>query len=129
MSQLILAYKLWIALGAINAFLAVGFGAFGAHGLKAKLTAQMLAVYQTGVEYHMAHALGLVLIGVMSLHFPESVWLKTSAGLLLLGIILFSGSLYILSMTGIRQLGMITPIGGLAFLLGWLCLFVAIVKT
>lgn len=106
-------------LGAINAFLCVAFGAFGAHGLKQRLTADMLAVYQTGVQYHFYHALGLVAVGLMLLHFPASKPLALSGWLMLAGIALFSVSLYALSLTGIRGLGAITPLGGVAFLSGW----------
>lgn len=106
-------------LGAVNAFLCVAFGAFGAHGLKQRLAADMLAVYQTGVQYHFYHALGLVLVGLMLLHFPASKPIVLSGWLMLTGIVLFSVSLYALSLTGIRGLGAITPLGGVAFLSGW----------
>ena len=86
-------------------------------------------VYQTGVQYHFYHALGLLVIGVVALHLPASSWLKWSGWLMFSGIILFSGSLYMLALTNIRWLGAITPIGGTAFILGWSCLTVAIVKS
>ncbi|WP_097066422.1 DUF423 domain-containing protein [Nitrosovibrio sp. Nv4] len=111
--------RTFIMLGAINAFLCVAFGAFGAHGLKQRLAADMLAVYQTGVQYHFYHALGLVLVGLMLLHFPASKPIVLSGWLMLAGIVLFSVSLYALSLTGIRGLGAITPLGGVAFLSGW----------
>ncbi|MEM7019295.1 MAG: DUF423 domain-containing protein, partial [Pseudomonadota bacterium] len=121
--------KLFILLGAINAFLAVGLGAFGAHGLKERLSEDMLAVYQTAVQYHMFHALGLILIGVISVEAIQAAYLKGAGWLLFVGIILFSGSLYCLSISGIRILGAITPFGGLCFLAGWLVLAWAAFKS
>ena len=114
--------RIFLMLGAINAFLCVAFGAFGAHGLKQKLSIDMLAVYQTGVQYHFYHSLGLVVVGLVLLHFPKSKYIKLSGWLMLVGIILFSTSLYALSITEIRTLGAITPFGGLAFLSAWLLL-------
>ena len=111
--------KTFLILGAINAFLCVAIGAFGAHGLKEKLSADMLAVYQTAVQYHFYHALGLVAVGLVLLHFPESRPVAWSGWTMLAGIVLFSGSLYVLSLTGVRWLGAITPLGGVAFLLAW----------
>jgi len=112
----------FIIIGAICAALAVAFGAFGAHALKAKLEPGALAVFQTGVEYHFYHALGLILIGLL-LNSPQAPsGAKTAGWLLLAGIVLFSGSLYALSLSGQRMLGMITPFGGMAFILGWLWL-------
>ena len=120
--------KITIILGSINAMLAVILGAFGAHGLKSRLTEDLLAVYQTGVQYHFYHSLGLILIGVIAWQMPGSVWLKWSAWIMLAGIVLFSGSLYLLALTNMRWLGMITPIGGIAFIVAWLLLLVAAVK-
>ncbi len=111
--------RLWLLLGSLNMALVVMLGAFGAHGLKSMLSSQMLTVYQTGVHYHALHALGLLLLGAVALHW-DSPWLHRGAWLLLAGIVLFSGSLYLLSVSGIRALGMITPLGGTAFILGWL---------
>lgn len=108
--------------------LAVAIGAFGAHGLKSHLSAEMIQIYKTGVEYHFYHGLGLLLIGVIAFSFP-SEYLKWSAIFLTVGIILFSGSLYILSITGIKWLGAITPFGGLSFIAGWVLLFVAVLKN
>jgi len=121
--------KLFLILGGINAALVVMLGAFGAHGLKAKLTAEMLAVYQTGVHYHLFHALGLLAIGIVATQIADSVWLKWSGWLILLGIILFSGSLYVLSVSGLRWLGMVTPFGGVAFIAAWIVFVIAIVKS
>jgi uncharacterized membrane protein YgdD (TMEM256/DUF423 family) len=111
--------RTFLMLGAVNAFLCVALGAFGAHGLKQRLTIDMLAVYQTGVQYHFYHALGLVAVGLVLLHFPKSRLVAVSGWLMLAGIILFSVSLYVLSLTGIRGLGAITPLGGVAFLTAW----------
>ena len=122
-------HKLFITLGSINAMLAVMLGAFGAHGLKSRLTAELMAIFQTGVQYHFYHAFGLILIGIIAMHFPGSVWLKWSGWVMLTGIVLFSGSLYMLALTNLRWLGAITPIGGLAFIIAWLVLIVAILKS
>jgi len=117
--------RLFIACGAAAAMLAVILGAFGAHGLKARLGAELLTTWQTAVEYHFYHGLGLILVGILALHLPGSPWLRWSGGAMLAGILLFSGSLYLLALTGIRWLGAITPLGGLAFILAWLLLLVA----
>ncbi|MEW9670404.1 DUF423 domain-containing protein [Ammoniphilus sp. 3BR4] len=109
----------FVAIGAINAFLTVALGAFGAHGLKGKITEDMLTVYQTGVQYHMFHSLGLISIGILGGKLASTAMLTWSGWALLVGIILFSGSLYVLSLSGIRVLGAITPFGGVAFLIGW----------
>jgi len=121
--------KLFLALGGINAALVVMLGAFGEHGLKAKLTAEMLAVYQTGVHYHLFHALGLLAVGLVATQIAESVWLKWSGWLMLAGIVLFSGSLYVLSVSALRWLGMITPFGGMAFILAWALFVTAVLKA
>jgi len=121
--------KLFLILGGINAALVVMLGAFGAHGLKARLTAEMLAVYQTGVHYHLFHALGLLAVGLVASQIADSVWLKWSGWLMLAGIILFSGSLYVLSVSGLRWLGAVTPFGGFSFIVAWVLFVVAILKT
>jgi uncharacterized membrane protein YgdD (TMEM256/DUF423 family) len=106
---------------------AVAIGAFGAHGLKAHLTAEMLQTYKTGVEYHFYHSLGLLLVGVLSLSIPSNL-LNWSAIFLVTGIILFSGSLYVLAISGIKWIGAITPVGGLSFIAGWIFLFLSVLK-
>ena len=121
--------KLFLILGGINAALVVMLGAFGAHGLKARMTVEMLAVYQTGVHYHLFHALGLLAVGIVALHTVDSVYLKWAGWLMLAGIILFSGSLYVLSVSGLRWLGMVTPFGGLAFIAAWIVFVIAIAKS
>jgi uncharacterized membrane protein YgdD (TMEM256/DUF423 family) len=113
--------KTFLLLGAVAGFLAVTLGAFGAHALRGKLTPEMLAVFQTGVQYHMYHALALILVAGVLGHI--SGWLVQTAGwCFVAGIVLFSGSLYLLALTGVTILGAITPIGGLFFLAGWACL-------
>ena len=116
-------------LGALNAFFAVAAGAFGAHGLKTRVSPEMLATFETGARYHMYHALALFAVA----------WLTTRAGaggagvklagvggwMFLAGIVLFSGSLYAYSLTGVRSLAYITPVGGLAFLAGWILVAIA----
>ena len=123
------AAKLFLALGGAAALLAVALGAFGAHGLKSRLPADMLAVYQTGVQYHMYHTLALFGLGLLTLHFPSHTLLRFSGYLFLAGIVLFSGSLYVLALSGIRWLGAITPLGGVAFLTGWALLAWSMLRT
>ena len=112
-----------IGLGAVLMALAVVLGAFGAHGLEGKITPERMEVFRTGVQYHLIHALGLVAIGVLAAQ--RGVWsgsLGSAYGLLAIGILLFSGSLYVLALGGPRWLGPVTPIGGLCFIVGWLML-------
>lgn len=106
----------------------VALGAFGAHGLKTKLAADMLQVYQTGVEYHFYHALGILLIGVIAGFYPNASGVQWAGWALFVGILLFSGSLYVLALSGIKWLGAITPIGGLAFIIGWVMLVVSLYR-
>lgn len=117
--------KIYLLIAAINGFLAVALGAFGAHGLKQKLSADMLAVYQTGVQYHFYHTLALFGVALLLQQLPQSAALRWSALLFVVGIVIFSGSLYVLAISGVRWLGAITPIGGVAFLAGWILLAVA----
>src|SRR5437868_11103860 len=113
-----------LLMGAVAGLIAVGFGAFGAHGLRGRLTPEMLAVFETGVRYHMYHALALLLTAALAPRFPGRA--MAAAGWLFAGgIVLFSGSLYLLAVTGVTVLGAITPIGGVAFLAGWLSLIIA----
>lgn len=107
--------------------LAVALGAFGAHGLKSQLSTDMLQTFKTGVEYHFYHALGLLLIGILAVSYPSEL-VKWAAILLTAGIILFSGSLYVLAISGIKWLGAITPLGGISFIAGWLLLFLSVWK-
>jgi uncharacterized membrane protein YgdD (TMEM256/DUF423 family) len=121
--------KLFLILGGVNAALVVVLGAFGAHGLKARITAEMLAMYQTGVHYHLFHALGLLVIGIVAAQVVDSVYLKWAGWLMLVGIILFSGSLYLVSVGGMRWLGIVTPFGGLAFIAAWILFVLALIKA
>lgn len=121
--------RLFLLLGAANGFLAVAFGAFGAHGLEDRLSPEQLAVYGTGVEYHTTHALGLLAVGIIAHWLPNAATLRWAGWLFLLGIVLFSGSLYLLSVTGLSWLGMVTPFGGTAFLAGWIFLAAAALKV
>lgn len=111
--------KLFLALGALFALAAVAIGAFGAHGLKARLAPEMLAVYRTGVEYHFYHALGLLLVGLAFFALEDSTALRASGWLMATGIVLFSGSLYALALSGQKWLGAVAPLGGSAFILAW----------
>lgn len=116
--------RLWLLLSAFAGFTGVALGAFAAHGLKGRLTPEYLAVFQTGTHYQMIHALALFGVGLLALHMPgRSV--NLAGGAFAVGILLFSGSLYLLTLSGIGKLGMITPFGGVAFLIGWLCLGLA----
>lgn len=110
--------------GALNAFLAVACGAFAAHVLKQRLDEYYLAIFDTGAEYQMYHALALVLTGILYGLQPQAM-LSAAAWCFFAGIILFSGSLYTLALTGIKWLGMITPIGGLCLLAGWVLLAIS----
>ncbi|WP_445488946.1 DUF423 domain-containing protein [Niallia sp. 03133] len=120
--------KTFIIIGAINAFLAVALGAFGAHGLEGKISAKYLEIWKTAVTYQMFHSTGIFIIGLLMMKFPQSGLLNWSGWLMLAGIILFAGSLYVLAVTQISVLGAITPIGGVAFLTAWLLLIIATVK-
>ena len=123
------AAKVLLAAGGLAALAAVALGAFGAHALKGRLTPEMLAVWHTAVEYHVFHALGLLAVGLVAAQLPESALLKWSGWLMLAGIVLFSGSLYALALTGVRWLGAVTPAGGTAFLAAWALLVIAILRA
>lgn len=120
--------RLILLSGAIFLSVAVVLGAFGAHGLKSKISPEMLEVYQTGVQYHFYHALGLLLIGVLTQQMSSGL-LGWAALFLTLGIFLFSGSLYVLAISGIKWLGAITPLGGVSFIAGWILLAIAVWKN
>ena len=109
----------FLLLGALNGFLAVAFGAFAAHGLKGVLSSGLLDVFQTGVEYQALHALALLAVGMLGTGSGESAALRLAGWAFATGILLFSGSLYLLALTDARWLGAVTPLGGSAFLLGW----------
>jgi uncharacterized membrane protein YgdD (TMEM256/DUF423 family) len=107
------------ALGAIHALLAVMLGAFAAHGLKARLSEEMLNVFETGVRYHMYHGIGMLLLALAADRLGSSQPIRWAARLMHAGIFLFSGSLYVLSLTDVKWLGAITPLGGVAFIVAW----------
>lgn len=111
--------QLLLRTGAALALLGVVLGAFGAHALKNSLGAEMLAIYQTGVQYHLIHALGIVLIAILASTQPAWKRLIMAGWLMSIGVLLFSGSLYLLAATGVRALGAITPLGGLCFIVAW----------
>jgi len=114
----------FLMLAAFFGFTGVALGAFAAHGLKSRLTAEYLAIFHTGVTYQLVHTLALLGVALLATQIPGR--LITWAGVsFAIGILLFSGSLYLLTMTGISKLGIITPFGGLAFLVGWFCLGLA----
>jgi uncharacterized membrane protein YgdD (TMEM256/DUF423 family) len=116
--------RLFFTLGTLSAFVAVAAGAFGAHALKTRLAPDLLAVFEVAVRYQMYHALALIVCAWAADRWPGT--LPTSAGwLFVAGTLIFSGSLYALSLTGVRWLGALTPLGGVAFLAGWLCLAAA----
>ncbi|MGS2777345.1 DUF423 domain-containing protein [Robertmurraya sp. GLU-23] len=120
--------KTFIIIGAINAFLAVALGAFGAHGLEGRVEQKYLEIWKTGVTYQMFHATGLLIVGVLLGRLPANSLLSWSGWMMLIGIILFSGSLYVMTLTKISILGAITPLGGLSFLAAWILIIVAAVK-
>jgi uncharacterized membrane protein YgdD (TMEM256/DUF423 family) len=113
--------RLFFGLGALSAGLAVALGAFAAHGLRSRVSAEALAAFETGARYHMYHALALLAVAWASARWP-SAGMSAAGWLFVAGTLLFSGSLYLLAVTSVRALGAITPLGGLAFILGWLAL-------
>jgi uncharacterized membrane protein YgdD (TMEM256/DUF423 family) len=114
----------FLMLAAFFGFTGVGLGAFAAHGLKNRLSAEYLAIFQTGVTYQLVHTLALLSVALLATQIPGRLvtWAGASFAI---GILLFSGSLYVLTLTGVSKLGIITPFGGLAFLIGWFCLGLA----
>jgi uncharacterized membrane protein YgdD (TMEM256/DUF423 family) len=116
--------RMFLFIGALMGLVGVGLGAFGAHGLRGRLSPEMLAVFETGVRYQMYHALALLFVSALAARMDG--WLIHAAGWsFTVGIVLFSGSLYLLAVTGVRILGAITPLGGVAFILGWAFLVAA----
>jgi len=120
--------RLFFSLGAASAFLAVAAGAFGAHALKTRLSPDAFNVFEVGARYHMYHALALLLAAWAASRWPGPA-ISLAGGLFVAGTLLFSGSLYVLSLTGLRWLGAVTPFGGLAFLAGWACLAWGVWRT
>jgi uncharacterized membrane protein YgdD (TMEM256/DUF423 family) len=118
----------WFAVGAFAATIGVTLGAFGAHALKLRVTEDLLAVFETGVRYQMYHALALLAVAWAATRWPGP-WINASGWLFTLGILIFCGSLYLMTFTGVRWLGAITPIGGLCFILGWIAMAVAALRA
>lgn len=118
----------FLLLGAISAFIGVAAGAFGAHGLEARLSADLLAVYETGVRYELFHAVALLFVGLAAERWPAARW-GTTGWMFLVGTVLFSGSLYALALTGERWLGAVTPLGGVCFLAGWIFAAMAALRS
>jgi uncharacterized membrane protein YgdD (TMEM256/DUF423 family) len=116
--------RTFLLIGSIFGFLGVAFGAFGAHALKSRLSTEMLAVFETGVRYQMYHAFAVLIVAAAIGHLGDARLLGIAGWFFVAGVLLFSGSLYALALTGTGMLGMITPIGGLLFLIGWVCLAV-----
>ena len=114
----------WFGVGAIAGAIGVVLGAFGAHGLRSRVDADLLAVFETGVRYHMYHSLALLAVGWAASRWPGT-WVSASGWLFLVGIVVFCGSLYVMTLTGARWLGAVTPLGGVAFIAGWIALAVA----
>jgi uncharacterized membrane protein YgdD (TMEM256/DUF423 family) len=123
------AARLFIVVGAVLAALAVLCGAFGAHALKSRLHADMLAVWHTAVEYHFYHALGLLLVGLITARLPGSAMIRWAGGLILAGVVLFSGSLYALVFMDDRALGAVTPVGGVLLMAAWGLLAAGVVRA
>ncbi|MBE9539173.1 MAG: DUF423 domain-containing protein [Proteobacteria bacterium] len=121
--------KLFITMAACSGMFAVVFGAFGAHALKNRLDDYALGVFETAVQYHFYHSLALLAVGILALSLPDSSLLRSSGWLFAVGLVVFSGSLYVLSLSGVHWLGAITPIGGLALIAGWACLAAAAWKS
>ncbi len=121
--------RVFLALGSLSGGLAVLLGAFGAHALRARLTSVQLTNFETGVRYQMYHALALLAVGLLMLNRPGASLLAVSGWLFAAGTILFSGSLYLLALSGQRWLGAVTPLGGLAFIAGWACLLLASLRS
>ncbi|MDO9138712.1 MAG: DUF423 domain-containing protein [Methylobacter sp.] len=118
----------FLLLGALSALVGVAMGAFGAHGLKAILSPELLTIYQTGATYQMYHALGLIAIALFHRQAPDSKLLHWAGWLMFIGILLFSGSLYLLALLNLKWLGMITPLGGVCFITAWLLLSIFAAK-
>lgn len=118
--------KLLLLLASFTGFTGVALGAFAAHGLRSRLPENLLGAFQTGVQYQLLHTAALMGVALLLLRWPEATLFKSAGALLVLGMLLFSGSLYLMALTGVTKLGIITPFGGVAFLLGWLCLGIGV---
>lgn len=121
--------KLFLACGSLLLALAVALGAFGAHIVQDMLTPERYEIYQTAVEYHFYHSIGLLIVGLTALHFTDAILLKWSGWSFFSGVVIFSGSLYLLTLTETAWLGAITPIGGIGFIAGWVFLAIAVFRS
>ncbi|MGB0722135.1 MAG: DUF423 domain-containing protein [Gammaproteobacteria bacterium] len=121
--------RLFMTLGALNGAIAVAMGAFGAHGLRGRIDERLFAAYQTGAHYHLVHALALVVVGLLLFYRPVGIAGRLAAWSMVVGMVLFSGSLYLMAITGTRWLGAITPLGGTALILAWVALATAAWKA
>lgn len=117
--------RIFLAIASTLGGISVVFGAFASHALKDRLSAGSLAIWETGTKYQMYHALALMLVALLLSNFPRSMLLVVAGYAFIAGIFIFSGSLYVLSLTGIKWLGAITPVGGMGLIIGWLCLVLA----
>lgn len=122
------AARTFLLLGCACALVAVAAGAFGAHALENRLSPERVATWETGARYHFYHSIGLLVVGLLGLHVGDAARLRWAGWSMFAGILLFSGSLYVLSLSGLSYLGAVTPFGGVAFLLGWLLLASAVAK-
>lgn len=121
--------KWLLMLASLSGFTGVALGAFAAHGLRGKLPENLLNAFQTGVSYQLWHTMALIGVALLLLRGPDSALLKTSGVLFAVGIVLFSGSLYLLALSGLGKLGMVTPLGGVTWLVAWFCLGLGIWRT
>ena len=117
--------RIFLAIASMFGGISVVLGAFASHALKDRLSTNSLAIWSTGTQYQMYHALALMLVAILVSRFPDSTLLTVAGYAFIIGTFIFSGSLYALTLTGIKWLGAITPIGGMAFIVGWLCLALA----
>ncbi len=119
---------LFIQVGIVSAGLSVILGAFAAHALKSKISSDMLSIFEVGVRYQMYHSLALILLGVLMFHL-SNIWLQWTGWSFIGGILLFSGSLYVLSLSGVRAWGAVTPVGGILFLIGWMLFGIGVLRN
>ncbi|MFT4676152.1 MAG: uncharacterized membrane protein YgdD (TMEM256/DUF423 family) [Patiriisocius sp.] len=120
--------KILLIFAALSGLVAVALGAFGAHGLKNKLAPNLMSAFETAVQYQAIHTLAILTVCLLSLHFGRGIWFQYSGLSFSIGILLFSGSLYGLALTGMRWLGPVTPLGGLFFMIGWALMLLATIK-
>ena len=122
------SYSVFMALGALVLFIATLLGAYGTHGVQGSVNEQAWNAYQVAVEYQFYHGIGVILVGILALHFPLFKWIKVSGWLLFSGVIVFSGSIYTLTLAGISGIGALAPIGGLSMMGGWLALAYGVLR-